>query len=628
MKDENYKILLNFLPLNKQDFEFTIYRKENKGEKEEEIGNDIYSNTLPIKIENLEKRTNYWISFTQKDGFEKLACRPEYNIKITEHYLYYCLKMQVQKKLKADEYEIPSNKFRKLIYLILEKHSEGKECLLLSPYYLKSEKKFGFLIDFKFIKESSYEFNRKIQQLSLSLDKNFKSNSNYYIDKDNKLKKFITEFYSKIFPLQFGNNNLELEKTFISIPADTLKTKIYLVGNSKESNSQFIGIREHGPFKSLDETISLLFFFRSEYKLFASDLAKAIKGERFNTFNGLVNFYRIPDIKIKGIEVKNNDFNRSIKNEIENKSYGNFIPIIILSKNESKLYYDIKYEFLRDYNLAVQFVTLELLKNRESLKWSVSNIGLQIFAKLGGIPWIVKPENQKSLIIGIGQSHELQRRNGRLEITKYFAYSVLTDSSGRYKELKSIGKYNTKKEYLQKLSEHIKDTVNKYTDDFDHFVIHCPFKIRRFELDKIKETLNELNNNKTFVVLKINTDNKYFGFNLSSNSLVPYESTYLKLSANEFLLWFEGLQYHNPNINKRISGPTHIEFYYSNRELTIDDKKSYLQDVLNLSGANWRGFNSKSTPISIHYTRLVSKFIQHFSEYDEVNIENIKPWFL
>jgi hypothetical protein len=109
---------------------------------------------------------------------------------------------------------------------------------------------------------------------------------------------------------------------------------------------------------------------------------------------------------------------------------------------------------------------------------------------------------------------------------------------------------------------------------------------------------------------------------------VPYESTYLQLCKDEFLLWFEGLQYHNPNINKRISGPTHIEFYYSNRELTIDDKKSYLQDVLNLSGANWRGFNSKSTPISIHYTWLVSKFIKHFSKYGEINIENIKPWFL
>jgi len=130
------------------------------------------------------------------------------------------------------------------------------------------------------------------------------------------------------------------------------------------------------------------------------------------------------------------------------------------------------------------------------------------------------------------------------------------------------------------------------------------------------------------VLLKINDNNKYFGFNLSSNSLVPYESTFLQLSENEFLIWFEGMQYHNTLINKRISGPTHIEFYYTNKKLTLEDKKLFLQEVLNLSGANWRGFNSKSNPISIHYTRLVSKFIKFFSKYEEIDIENINPWFL
>ncbi|HOQ33355.1 MAG TPA: Piwi domain-containing protein [Candidatus Hydrogenedens sp.] len=630
MKIENYKILLNFISLTKQDFEFIIYRKENKGEKKEDIGSNTYSNTLPIKIDILEERTKYWISFIQRDDFEKFVCKPEYNIKVTEHYLYYCLKTQVQKKLSSDEYIIPNNKFRKEIFLILNKHPEGKECLLLSPYYLKSEKRFGFLIDFKFIKESNYEFNRKIQQLSLSLDKDFKSNSNFYIDKYNKIEEFKTKLYSKIFPLQFEDNNFELEGKLISVTAATLKTKTYIVGNSNESNSQFMGIKNYGPYKSLEKPITLLFFFRNEHKLLASDLAKALRGEMFNTFDGIVSFFKIPSIKIKGIEVKDNDFTKSIKIEIENKTNENLIPIIILSKNENELYYKIKYEILKNHKMAVQFVSLELLKNKESLKWSVSNIGLQIFSKLGGIPWLVKPEKNRTLIIGIGQSHELsQTNNNQFKITKYFAYSVLTDSSGLFKEIKSVGKYSEQQSYLKKLSEFISEIINNHINDYDNFVIHCPFKIKKYELDKIKETLSKLHsNNKRFVLLKINDNNIYFGFNLFVNSLVPYESTFLQLSENEFLIWFEGLQYHNPLINKRISGPTHIEFYYTNKKLTLEDQKLFLQEVLNLSGANWRGFNSKSTPISIHYTRLVSKFIKCFSKYEEIDIENINPWFL
>ena len=33
----------------------------------------------------------------------------------------------------------------------------------------------------------------------------------------------------------------------------------------------------------------------------------------------------------------------------------------------------------------------------------------------------------------------------------------------------------------------------------------------------------------------------------------------------------------------------------------IDNELNYLQDILNLSGSNWRGFNAKSMPISIYY---------------------------
>ncbi len=627
--DMEYSILLNFIPLKNQEFTYIIYRKENKGEAKNSIDSDIYSNTLPINVNNLDDRKKYWISFIQKNGFEEFICKPEYNNQLTLHYLYYCLIERIKTLPFIDKFIIPNNKFRKMLFFVLKQHQIGKECLLFSPYYLPSEKKFGFIIDFKFLKNKDVPFNREVQRLSLSLDKNFKSNSNFYIDKFEKLAQFRTYFYSNIFPLKINHENIELEDNFFEIKADTLKTKIYIVGNSQETNSQFIGIRDYGPFKPLERKITLMFFYKSEHISFASDLAKALQGEMFNTFNGINNFFRINDIDFRGYEVKGDDENQEILNSIAKNRNEAFIPIIIISKNEEDRYYQLKHQALKNYNHPIQFVTIELLKNKDSLKWSISNIALQIFAKLGGIPWLIKPETQKTLIIGIGQSHERQKNEyGKYKIIRYFAYSVLTDSSGRFKELKTIGKFDNEKNYLASLSEHLKDTLKKYTGEFNNFIIHCPFKITRFELEKIKTTIQQLNSKKTFVVIKINTDNKFFGFNSSLNSLVPYESTYVQLSSNEFLIWFEGLQYHNPNINKRLSGPSHIEFWYSNNNLSLGEKKAFMQDILNLSGANWRGFNAKSSPISIHYTRLVSKFIQHFSKYDEINFENIEPWFL
>jgi len=39
-------------------------------------------------------------------------------------------------------------------------------------------------------------------------------------------------------------------------------------------------------------------------------------------------------------------------------------------------------------------------------------------------------------------------------------------------------------------------------------------------------------------VLKVNTENDFFGY-ANTNSLVPYESSYLKISGKEYLIWFE-----------------------------------------------------------------------------------------
>ena len=140
--------------------------------------------------------------------------------------------------------------------------------------------------------------------------------------------------------------------------------------------------------------------------------------------------------------------------------------------------------------------------------------------------------------------------------------------------------------------------------------------------------MKEINSGIELYIVKINDKSKYFGYNLQENSLVPYESSYIKLSNKEFLLWTEGLNYHNKKVLKRYANPLHVEFYYSNVEKC--DYKSFLQDILNLSGANYRGFNSKALPVSVYYPKLVARFIKYFNELKlsyEVQ-EKDKLWFI
>ncbi len=130
--------------------------------------------------------------------------------------------------------------------------------------------------------------------------------------------------------------------------------------------------------------------------------------------------------------------------------------------------------------------------------------------------------------------------------------------------------------------------------------------------------------------MKFDDNSKYFGYALENNSKVPYESSYTSLGKKEYLVWFEGLQYHNPTIRRRIARPMHIEFVCSNKNLSFDEEKGYLQDAINLSGANWRGFNAKTLPVSIYYAKLIAEYIREFNRLGlpEINIENLPPWFL
>jgi MFS family permease len=67
------------------------------------------------------------------------------------------------------------------------------------------------------------------------------------------------------------------------------------------------------------------------------------------------------------------------------------------SDEETAKYYAAKHAFVSN-RLVSQFVDRKRTQDRNSLKWSVSNIGLALFAKMGGVPWRVKPSTNRCLI--------------------------------------------------------------------------------------------------------------------------------------------------------------------------------------------------------------------------------------
>jgi hypothetical protein len=132
-----------------------------------------------------------------------------------------------------------------------------------------------------------------------------------------------------------------------------------------------------------------------------------------------------------------------------------------------------------------------------------------------------------------------------------------------------------------------------------------------------------------FAVVKVNHNSRFFGANRSVNSLVPFEGTQVKLGHGEYLVWFEGIFPDKPTVTKAFPGPTHLQFLRVTEGQNVNDE-ILLQDLINLSGANWRGFNAKSAPVSIFYCHLVAEMVHDFQQrgLPLPAVNDLRPWFL
>src|SRR6202011_5585658 len=105
------------------------------------------------------------------------------------------------------------------------------------------------------------------------------------------------------------------------------------------------------------------------------------------------------------------------------------------------------------------------------------------------------------------------------------------------------------------------------------------------------------------------------------NSRVPYEGTVTPLSRKDFLIWFSGLGLEDSKVPLKPERPVHVRVLYPEQPLSETDLKRVLQDSMNIAGANWRGFNAKSMPISIYYAKIIADYYARFREANlpEVN---------
>ena len=640
----DYNINLNFLPIEGEAFAITAYRRPCASPSEPRPTAEASAYRLPLLPNDKTDWQRFWVTPGYVEGFQKVTLDSDSNFDLTRRFVFRALKNAVVSQRNASEYRIREGGFIQELSLVMQTHPEGDETLVIQPYTLRASRQTGFLVDFHFSLRKGSSLNRRVLQLSLSLDRNLRRNLDYCLDRAAKIRSFLDRCWPvfEAITVDGATAPLSVSKDFAAMPADRLRSKVYVFAAGKESRSQFMGLREFGPLHPLDGPPTLLFIFREQDRQAARLLATSLRGMKQRgqfSFPGFKALFKseldispkpiiLPDLSERSMETALGQF------RAEATVTARLLPVLVLPNLEENGYLAHK-AFFTHAGLPTQVCTLRILEDEDTLKWAIANLALQVFCKAGGQPWKVRPTSERSLTIGISQSHRSRIVGERREIEKYFAFSILTDSSGLFQRIQVLGESPDRSTYLAELRSNLGRVLEESADAFNRVVIHTSFRLRHEEIYAIRNTVRDIAASNLsacrFAVIKVNHKNRFFGVNRSVNSLVPYEATRVRLGPREYLVWFEGIYPDKPNVTKAFAGPTHLEFLpVEKEEAKPAEERELLQDLVNLSGANWRGFNAKSAPVSTFYCHLVADLVQDFNERNLPlpEVPAIRPWFL
>jgi hypothetical protein len=560
---------------------------------------------------------------------------------LTDEVLHQALISRVQQLDLSTDTEVPERKFIREIAFVLGRHGDVREVVWLRAYGLQVLDRFGFLCRFalRVPRDSTIPDKHRLE-LSLT-HKNGRVNGDFYLDQYQKVELFLHRYFKSIAALTLHDGTLvEIEPRLSVVPSFTLERRTYVFQDGHEGKNQFFGLRDHGPFQSSDPASRLVFVFAGPDRERSQHLFRALRGDIYSTFPGMESIFRtaITRQNVSGIEVPgfaNTELQQTCATLKTQFPAERVVPVVLVpltkhtSDEETARYNAAKHAFISQ-GLASQFVDRKRTQDRNALKWSVSNIGLALFAKMGGVPWRVKPSTVRCLVVGIGQAHRIVDH----KVERYLAYSVLTDSTGGYESIKILGSSQNEEEYINSLQTNLRQVLISHADQYDSFVLHVTFSMKRREIEVIQALLKELKGaegvHHEFVAIKFNDRNGFFGFSVDHNSRVPHEGTVAPLSQREYLMWFSGLSIDDSKVPKKPERPVHLRVLYPETPLPEADLKRVLQDAMNIAGANWRGFNAKSMPISVYYAKIIADYYAHFREANlpEVDFETVSPWFL
>lgn len=452
-----------------------------------------------------------------------------------------------------------------------------------------------------------------------------------------------------------------------------IKNPIYLFDPSgiRTEYNPDKGLTQHGPWDSSInseiKTANILAICKKEnrgkFTSFLHDLINGLPDSKYFT-KGFQRKYDLHQVEHSIKEVVNQsleEFNKIIK-DIDSKPS---IALIELSDDlkENDIinspYYHLKAK-LMSLGIPVQIInSSKLIKYDEYI---LNSICLQMYAKLGGIPWVIKATNSvdRELVIGIG--HRVNRSNpyvGNKE-ERIVGITTFFSGDGQYllgNKIKDVSYEDYFGELLKSLRSSITTLSEQYywkKGDTVRLIFHIFKPLKTVEHDVVCKLIKEYSDYKiqySFVTISKHHPFIIFnprepGFTKYKNSpkrgsFVPKRKTNIKINDYSCLIQMIGPEemktiFHgisNPLLIS-IRTPEDPEVYNSMFPFMFSDLQYIVQQISNFTSLTWRSFLPSEKPASMLYSELIASLLGKLRKITFWNPEIVntnlqyKKWFL
>ncbi|WP_316838931.1 argonaute/piwi family protein [Pedobacter gandavensis] len=452
------------------------------------------------------------------------------------------------------------------------------------------------------------------------------------------------------------NNTFDLKTpTFIFDPA----------GTKTNSTSPDMGLTNFGPYDSISfdtKSPSVICICHRENRGYFTDFLGSLKDgiSNSNFFKkGLLKKYELQDLTYNINELSSfelSEYLRIIREWDESKPD---LAIIEIPSEFKRLpdndnpYYKLKAKLL-SLEIPVQYVSTEKVKAYN--EYILNSLALQIYAKLGGTPWVLPSQKSvdREIIIGIGHSWMRQNQYKGAEQSKVVGITTFLSSDGQYllgDKVKDVSFENYFNELLSSLTysfNRLEREQGWAEGDTVRLIFHIFKPIKNMEFDVISQFIK--NNTKykiKFAFVTISKSHPHLLFEPTQVG-ISGKGAYIPNRASNIFLDSETcvVQMFGPKELKTtrqgMSTPIQIKIRtpqgnYDNNELGEQlyyDLAYIVQQIFSFTYLSWRSFLPGEQPATMLYSNLISKLLSKMRTVNGWDADHLnyslkrKKWFL